>query len=233
MQNNSPQQWFVQRKCPYKSQTAWRYLVYSLQTKQRANVYETPTQYKSRTQPLALRSSKRLTRPTGLHHCLLAAGGQTGAAAHYLLLSKIQRALSPPFSTRHHCPWLWRMHLLAKYSKRKKQIPTSPWLWKESECTRRWRTEKTNTKLLSFAVVRSSFPLLRVKFCFSSSAPPDLSPQFSSHSSSPYRTSAAAAATTTKQQLLLLLLLIQQLLLLLRLALHITSRQVLDMKELT
>jgi hypothetical protein len=58
-------------------------------------------------------------------------------------------------------------------------------------------TEETNTKLVSLAVVGSSFPLLRVKFCFSSSASPDLSLQFSSHSSSPYRTSAIAATTTT------------------------------------
>jgi hypothetical protein len=76
------------------------YLVYSLQNEQRANVSTNTYVVQITYRPTRSAVEQRLTRPTSMHHCLVAADGHTGAAARYLLLSKIQRALSPSFSNR-------------------------------------------------------------------------------------------------------------------------------------
>jgi hypothetical protein len=59
-QNHSPQQWFIQRKSPYKSQTAWQAIlrIRRRQSSARACYVRSPAEYKSLADPLALRSSK-------------------------------------------------------------------------------------------------------------------------------------------------------------------------------
>jgi len=60
------------------------YLVYSLQTEQRANVSTNTCVVQITYRPTRSAVEQRLTRPTSMHHCFLAADGQTGAAAHSL-----------------------------------------------------------------------------------------------------------------------------------------------------
>lgn len=152
------------------------YLAYSLQTEQCANVkYE------------HLRSTSHLPThslcdwATTDSSCesppLPPSGWRSDWCCRVLiLLSKIQMALSPSFTNRHHFPWLWRMHLLAKYSNRKKQILTGPWLWIESECTRRWGTQRRRIQNLYRSLSYVLLSRFSVLSCFSFSAPPDLPP---------------------------------------------------------
>lgn len=67
------------------------HLVYSLETDKHANGSTHTYGVHVIWQPTRSAIEQRLTRPANLHHCLLAADGKTGAAAYYLVLSKIQR----------------------------------------------------------------------------------------------------------------------------------------------